>query len=176
MQGVNREGFTELFDGGDAGGYSQENKSVKYRRLTSQIGDILLLTESSIVFVHGLRGHPFRTWASNQQAGDEHAVGPSSLRQHIRSLFKSNAPLLESNSTQKAANPLQQQVFWPKEFLAKDIPQARVWTYGYDADVISGLFQANNKNSISGHGRDLKTRLERDIDNKVDLIFFEAPE
>ena len=35
-----------------------------------------------------------------------------------------------------------------------------------DADVISGLFQANNKNSVSGHGRDLKVRLKREIDNE----------
>jgi hypothetical protein len=42
-----------------------------------------------------------------------------------------------------------------------------VWTYGYNADVIGGLFQANNKNSISQHGRDLSVRLEREIDNEV---------
>ncbi|MCJ1277745.1 hypothetical protein MMC21_005559 [Puttea exsequens] len=64
-----------------------------------------------------------------------------------------------------------QQVFWPKEYLAEDVSQARVWTYGYNADVIGGLFQANNKNSISGHGRDLRVRLERDIDNEDPIIF-----
>ena len=42
-----------------------------------------------------------------------------------------------------------------------------MWTYGYNADVIGGLFQANNKNSISQHGRDLSVRLEREIDNEV---------
>lgn len=42
-----------------------------------------------------------------------------------------------------------------------------MWTYGYNADVIGGLFQANNKNSISQHGRDLSVRLEREIDNGV---------
>jgi hypothetical protein len=59
-------------------------------------------------------------------------------------------------------------VFWPEAYLAADIPQACVWTYGYNADVIGGLFQANNKNSISQHGRDLSVRLEREIDNKVE--------
>jgi hypothetical protein len=58
-------------------------------------------------------------------------------------------------------------VFWPEEYLALDIPQAQVWTYGYDADVIGGLFQANNKNSISQHGQDLSVRLEREIQNRV---------
>lgn len=128
---------------------------------------MLVLTESSIVLVHGLRGHPFQTWASNQQAGDERTEGPSSRRWHIRPFFKSTAAPLESNCTQKPAVSRTQQVFWPKEYLAEDISQARVWTYGYNADVIGGLFQANDKNCVSAHGRDLAVRLEREIDNEV---------
>ncbi|KAL9123952.1 MAG: hypothetical protein Q9217_006671 [Psora testacea] len=128
---------------------------------------MFVLTQDSIVLVHGLRGHPFETWASSQQADDERAVGPSSRRQHIRSFFKSSTSPSESYSTQKGTSSQQQQVFWPKDYLTKDIPQARVWTYGYNADVISGLFQANNKNSVSGHGRDLQVRLEREIDEKA---------
>ena len=129
---------------------------------------MLVLTQGSIILVHGLRGHPFETWASSQQAGDKRAVGPSSWRQRMRSPFKSSTPPSESNGTQEDTISRAQKVFWPKDYLAKDISQARVWTYGYNADVISGLFQANNKNSVSGHGRDLKVRLERDIDNEVD--------
>lgn len=58
-------------------------------------------------------------------------------------------------------------IFWPEEYLVSDLPQARIWTYGYNADVIGGLFQANNKNSVSQHGRDLAAWLERDIDNEA---------
>ena len=39
--------------------------------------------------------------------------------------------------------------------------------YGYNADVIDGLFQANNKNSVSQHGKDFASRFEREIENKV---------
>lgn len=60
-----------------------------------------------------------------------------------------------------------QTVFWIEDFLPKDIPNARILTYGYNANVIGGLFQANNQNSISQHGRDLKAKLERDTDNEV---------
>ncbi|KAK2591961.1 hypothetical protein QQS21_010333 [Conoideocrella luteorostrata] len=52
-------------------------------------------------------------------------------------------------------SPASRKLFWPAEFLTVDIPEARLWTYGYKADVIGGLFQANNQNSISQHGRDL---------------------
>jgi hypothetical protein len=48
-----------------------------------------------------------------------------------------------------------------------DVPRAQIWTYGYNADVIGGVFQANNKNSISQHGQDLSVRLEREIGNSV---------
>ena len=60
-------------------------------------------------------------------------------------------------------------LFWLEEFLTGDVPDARVWTYGYNADVIGGLFQANNKNSVSQHGRDLAVKLEREIENEVTI-------
>lgn len=59
-------------------------------------------------------------------------------------------------------------VFWPSDFLPSDLPDARIWTYGYEADVIGGIFEANNENSVSQHGRDLAVKLERDIDNEVE--------
>ncbi|KAL9011077.1 MAG: hypothetical protein Q9180_009229, partial [Flavoplaca navasiana] len=90
----------------------------------------------------------------------------SSLRQKIKCHFKLPTPPSESNSTQNDRDLRQQEVFWPEDYLATDIREARVWTYGYNADVIGGLFQANNKNSVSGHGRDLAVRLERDVGNE----------
>jgi hypothetical protein len=58
-------------------------------------------------------------------------------------------------------------VFWPHDYLADDVPEARVWTYGYNADTIGGVFEADNKNSVSQHGRDLSVKFEREVDNKV---------
>lgn len=46
-----------------------------------------------------------------------------------------------------------------------------MWTYGYDANVIEGLFQASYQNSVSQHGRDLAARLERDVDNEDPIVF-----
>ena len=48
-----------------------------------------------------------------------------------------------------------------------EIPEARIWSYGYNADVMGGFFQANNKNSVSQHGRDFAVRLERELENEV---------
>jgi hypothetical protein len=52
------------------------------------------------------------------------------------------------------------------------LPHAWVWTYGYNADVIEGLFEASNKNSIIQHRNDLIAALERDIDNKVPFTIY----
>jgi hypothetical protein len=92
----------------------------------------------------------------------------------LKSLFKRRTARSLPTSAEQAqppsgpaSSPPSATVFWPEAYLAADIPQACVWTYGYNADVIGGLFQSNNKNSISQHGRDLSVRLEREIDNVV---------
>jgi hypothetical protein len=60
--------------------------------------------------------------------------------------------------------PVTPELFWPEHYLTQDIRQALVWTYGFEADVIKGSFQANNKNSVLQHGQDLAARLEREVD------------
>ncbi|KAF7506253.1 hypothetical protein GJ744_012061 [Endocarpon pusillum] len=137
----------------------------------------------NVVFVHGLRGHPRGTWETTAGAGASGSNGGSNSTKKskgLRSLFKRRGDRSLPADTEQAqdrcsspapSSPSASTVFWPEEYLAQDIPQALMWTYGYNADVIGGLFQANNKNSISQHGRDLSVRLEREIDNKKPLAF-----
>ena len=124
-----------------------------------------------MVFVHGFRGHPRDTWEAGPAASSEHSSDATEKPKGFKSLFKRQAvrsPLTKTEQAQASSSPSpSSKVFWPKQYLASDIPEARVWTYGYNADIIGGLFQANNKNSISQHGRDLSVGLEREIDNGV---------
>ena len=129
----------------------------------------------SIVFVHGLRGHPRETWEAAATAS-KGSIDATKKSKRLRSLFTRRTRRSSATETGQAqgpsssptsAAPAPSTVFWPEEYLALDIPQACVWTYGYNADVIGGLFQANNKNSVSQHGRDLSVRLEREVDNGV---------
>ncbi|KAL8924084.1 MAG: hypothetical protein Q9208_004221 [Pyrenodesmia sp. 3 TL-2023] len=163
MPGVNRIGFTELASTEGAGDHSPGSKRVKYG--SSFIPNSLILTYDSIIFVHGLRGHPYRTWASSKKADNERAVGSSSWRQKFKSRFKSTPPPSESSSTQGSTSSRQQEIFWPEDYLAKDIREARVWTYGYNADVIGGLFKANNQSSVSDSNKKPIETLE--VDNEV---------
>jgi len=91
---------------------------------------------------------------------------PARKRKSLLSLWRSKYSATV-NAPGDKADSSQFKVFWPNDFLAPDIPDARVWTYGYNADTIGGLFEANNKNSILQHGRDLAARIERVIENEV---------
>lgn len=123
------------------------------------------------MFVHGLRGHPRKTWKS-APAATERSSDPAKKRKGFKSLFKRKSTDPSATEDQAEASASQApNVFWPEEFLASDIPQAQVWTYGYNADVIGDFFQANNKNSISQHGRDLSVRLERVFEDDRPIAF-----
>ncbi|KAK5994162.1 FAD-dependent monooxygenase prx3 [Cladobotryum mycophilum] len=140
------------------------------------------LYQFNIIFVHGLRGHPQRTWgrgpADDGDSDDnKHDYGRSSKRPNesravapFKFLFRRKRQEPTTRTTNDL-DPLLQKPFWPEEFLATDIPEARIWTYGYNADVIEGVFQANNGNSISQHGRDLAVQFDREIDNDQPVVF-----
>ncbi|KAF2679087.1 hypothetical protein K458DRAFT_375514 [Lentithecium fluviatile CBS 122367] len=127
----------------------------------------------NIIFVHGLRGHPRGTWEATPGRTSERRRDTTKKHRNVKSWFQRRGAASHPTSTEQAhaSSSSLSSVFWPEQYLALDIPQARVWTYGYNADVIGGLFQANNQNSISQHGRDLSVRLEREIDNNQPIAF-----
>lgn len=141
--------------------------------------------------MHGLRGHPRRTWESEKPSSNTQLAetGPevdpgteAKQRRFLGSLKKvkrafaltNNKQVLATNHShptsiaptdQKDVHSSSGTIFWPADFLSPDLPNARIWTYGYNTDVI-GIFEAKNQNSISQHGRDLQVELER-IDHQV---------
>jgi hypothetical protein len=62
-------------------------------------------------------------------------------------------------------------VCWPRDFLAADIPNARILTFGYDADVV-GLWDPAGMNGVSNHARDLLGALShrRNQDDTVSSV------
>ncbi|RDW69812.1 hypothetical protein BP6252_08832 [Coleophoma cylindrospora] len=117
-----------------------------------------------ILFVHGLRGHPRHTWEDNRSAGSEDTGAGSSSEHNILKRLKRK---LKSTANKTRST----EVFWPDAYLTQDIPEARIWTYGYDTEVINGLFQVNETNSISHHGDDLAVRIAREIENEDPIVF-----
>ncbi|KAM0817164.1 hypothetical protein AB5N19_02967 [Seiridium cardinale] len=126
----------------------------------------------NIILVHGLRGHPQRTWEDNQEnPTTDGRTTPSKRKHRLKTLFKSDRSSGTNKDTEEQGESSTRKVFWPRDYLVPDLPVARVWTYGYNADVIGGIFEGNNQNSVSQHGRDLQAKLERDLDNRDPIIF-----
>ncbi|KFZ18653.1 hypothetical protein V501_01091 [Pseudogymnoascus sp. VKM F-4519 (FW-2642)] len=112
----------------------------------------------NIIFVHGLRGHPRGTWSHIQSTSTTGRIEDTDTRtdkhKNIKTFFGLKKNKKETDDKMQTSTSPPSDIFWPEEYLVPDLPQARIWTYGYNADVIGGLFQANNQNSVSQHGRD----------------------
>ncbi|KAK2594152.1 hypothetical protein QQS21_008151 [Conoideocrella luteorostrata] len=123
--------------------------------------------KANVIFIHGLRGHPKHTWDAVEQANEASQSASSSRPKPWRAKFRDKKL---SDNNLKPGDVESTRIFWPEDYLAEDVPNARIWTYGFDANVINGLFKPNNQNSISQHGQDLAVRFQRHLDNPVQLI------
>lgn len=63
-----------------------------------------------------------------------------------------------------------EQVFWPRDFLAGDVPNARILTYGYHSEVTRGYASAS-KSGIFALARNLLYKLQRERDVGRPIIF-----
>lgn len=153
----------------------------------------------SVVFIHGLFGHPCKTWTWIKPRGksarpDENQ--PSSLlldRDKIsqndrgRALRKDNdlsskkaeIPLhgYEENyrvSDQRSTPFTPDSMFWPRALLPDVVPNARIFTWGYDADV-DGFLSPASQNRIHEHAGNLLVDLSNlrstNSDRLIPLIF-----
>lgn len=127
------------------------------------------------MFVHGLQGHPQRTWSSDPKPvrkNSRQTLSPSSRNSKgdkTRALSpfrffsshkhtRSKSPLKEQgadNAEEKRnEEPEAKEVFWPRDLLKKDFPRARIMTFGYNSNITQG-YEAANQGSIFSHARNL---------------------
>ncbi|KAH6893443.1 ankyrin repeat-containing domain protein [Thelonectria olida] len=145
---------------------------------------------SNIIFVHGLRGHPIKTWSYTEKTAAQPSPEPSTSvienlpiasKRHIFSKIKSklkpsssSKPARQASGLSDKGNPSAARVFWPTDILPTKLPRAKIWTYGYNSGVVGGLFQPNNQNSILQHGNDLMVKVARGLDHDDKPIIFVA--
>ena len=143
----------------------------------------------SIVFIHGLLGDPRCTWekrgSPNKKRGPpdniaSQASGPPQKKSRMFHFWdrKSDnndkqpeaAAVLATGLEEEASND-PKSVFWPENLLPRDIPNARIFTYGYNAGVFGGVLKGPDMNNVSQHANDLMISLNSELGNKKPIIF-----
>ena len=123
----------------------------------------LLTRVSSILFVHGLQGHPRGTWTCKATFDS----ADNSSHRGIRHLF-SREQSDKSNSNSKAEAT---EVFWPLDLLPHDCNDVRIMTWGYDSKVSQFFKGPTNQSNVNTYARDLLHRLENKRQNCVGRVF-----
>lgn len=112
-----------------------------------------MLTTTSIIFIHGLQGHPRKTWASKVRAKTQ-------KRSIMRSALSALSGKSSDQSQRDDSHSAKSGCFWPEDLLAKDLARLRIVTYGYESKVSNFFSGAADQTTIIGHGRSLLHDLE----------------
>ena len=140
--------MTHLISESDTMGQDEEHSSVRvedrgFTTLHQPRDEQSVIAD--LVFVHGLQGHPRRTWQS--------LVTP---QEHISSSNPFKRRRVQPKDHDKAG------VFWPADLIPQDYPNLRVLTYGYDSRVTGYYASSTSKNGIFEHGNSLLNALSRE--------------
>jgi hypothetical protein len=108
----------------------------------------------SIIFVHGLQGHPRKTWTCENvprlgsQGSRETTEGS---HRGIRKIFSRK----RKEGLGKGHKLEASEVFWPFDLLPADCGNARILTWGYDSKVSHFFNGTANQSNITAHARNL---------------------
>lgn len=156
-----------------------------------------LTSTQSIVFIHGLQGHPYRTWTYPPPPSKSKPApsGPSSaaststkdrsfrrrlvglatyLRRTDRGKARAKSPVPETNCDTQEQDSVGKDpsfVFWPADLLPESCPRARVLVWGYDTQVTKLPGQAVSKSNVFSEGKNLLFSFRRERDLDVPIIF-----
>lgn len=124
---------------------TQNTESSYFCTLSSPTPD----KHDSIVFVHGLFGHPYRTWATGTEIAPSIDDASSEVDRQTQFWKKPKflVPYTRRNSSWSTAETLTENsnvTFWLQDLLPSVLPSARVFTWGYDANVSQFVSPTSN--------------------------------
>lgn len=127
------------------------------RKLVADTGLSIVYTPSpdvspsvDIVFVHGLQGHPKRTWT--KQLGRK-------ANRSSKARWKWKLGIGRPGS--QPDDTMHTDTFWPADLLPNECPSARILTFGYDSIVTKFFGERVNQNHPSANAKDLLYALSR---------------
>jgi hypothetical protein len=74
---------------------------------------------------------------------------------------KTTAKHLATNKTGKKVEDVAENghgIFWPAALLSTEVPNTRIWTWGYDADI-DGFWKSSSQNTVTQHAANLLSDL-----------------
>lgn len=115
--------------------------------------DKIINRDDSVVFVHGLGGHPRKTWT---YFSSEPEAAKKSKRHRLFSHMRhgSDTEAQDADTDKLKKNETENGIFWPEDLLKVDFPRARIMTFGYNSAPSKG-FHAANQGNIFSHSGDL---------------------
>lgn len=166
-------------------------KRPRQSKIRSATLTTMALQNDSVVFIHGLQGHPRSTWTySPSEANGSHTtsisgeirkdVRTSSLGTKFKTFFRSSKTSAlhgkgDTASCAPATQGLQvdRQCYWPHQLFPTDFPKCRVMTYGYDSQVTHWFSGPAMSLDIYSYGESLLNGLEakRRADPRRRLVF-----
>ena len=116
-------------------------------------------TAFSIVFVHGLQGHPKRTWTKHTGYESDKSEQTGTYKRGWRQRMSIRPK--EGAGNEQPIKKRSSEVFWPADLLPRDCPNARILTFGYDSAVANFFGDAVSQNNVSAHAKDMLFALTR---------------
>ncbi|KAF3023462.1 hypothetical protein E8E14_001444 [Neopestalotiopsis sp. 37M] len=145
-----------------------------------------------IVIVHGLQGHPFKTWASTKTpkvapsahqsslevSQDDAKRGHASILRRISSKISARSSGKITSIESRSVTPLagnanndSAPVYWPRDLAPQNCPKSRILVFGYDTKISKYLTSPTNKNHVLSHGKDLLFAVGRRRPHNRPLLF-----
>ena len=110
-----------------------------------------------VFFVHGLQGDPKDTWLFKGKSNGRNDDGTP--KRKLWNRRKKGKQTNSSASTSGIAASDDGDCYWPADLLARDLPTARIYTYGYDSSISHFFNGPANQSTITDNGRALLTSI-----------------
>lgn len=135
----------------------------------------LELIDDSIIFVHGIQGHPKRTWATKTNQKSYHLPSRSRFQGQISKVFRDPTARAASQTQiygTADARASHESVFWPRDLLPMDCSEARILTWGYESHVSRFFAGSVDQGNIFDHAKNLLYALNRVRQPCVCLVMY----
>lgn len=113
-----------------------------------------------MIFVHGLFGDPRKTWtgspniSTSKSRNESRSTSPPPPNIDSDSAFEDSKGQSIEDNYDIVGDNVSQGIFWPEALLPGVLPDIRIFTWGYDADV-DRFRSTASQNTIFQHAADL---------------------